>query len=63
MYTTFGAIIQPFIKATLAKTSTSVLALIFFYETRSDNTAYRVLSCVIYNMIKDCVCIDDIACH
>ena len=37
MYTTFGEITQPFIKATLSKNNTSVLALIMFYETRADN--------------------------
>ena len=31
MYTTFGEITQPFIKSTLAKNNTSVLALIAFY--------------------------------
>ena len=30
MYTTFGKITQPFIKATLAKNNTSVLVLILF---------------------------------
>ena len=49
MHTTFGEIIQPFIKSTLVKKNTSVLALIFFYVTRSGNPNkdFRVLSCVI----------------
>ena len=34
MHTKFGEITQPFIKATLAKKNTSVLALIMSYETR-----------------------------
>ena len=37
MYTTFGEITQPFIKSTLLKMNTSVLALIMFYEIRADN--------------------------
>ena len=40
MYTTFGEITQPFIKSTLEKNNTSVLALIMFYETRGDKKAY-----------------------
>ena len=61
--TTFGEITQPFIKATLSKKNTSVLALIMFYETRADNPkkAFRVLSCVMYTIIKKCVCIDYLA--
>ena len=60
MYTRFGEITQPFIKATLAKDNTSVLALIIFYETRADNPkkALIVFSCVIYSIIKNYVCID-----
>ena len=64
MYTTFGEITQPFIKSTLSKNSTSVLASIMFYEIGADNTqkAYRVLNCVIYTIIKNYVCIDYLAC-
>ena len=60
MYTTFGEITQPFIKATFSKKNTSVLALIIFYDTRAYNPKkyFRALSCVIYNMIKNFVCID-----
>ena len=60
MYTKFGEITQHFIKATLSKKNTSVLALIIFYETRSDNPKkyFRVLSCNIYTIIKIYVCID-----
>ena len=65
MYTTFGEITQPFIKSTLSKNSTSVLASIMFYEKRADNPkkAYRVLNCVIYTIIKNYVCIDYLACQ
>ena len=65
MYTTFGEITQPFIKSTLSKNNTSVLALIMIYETRADNPKkyFRVLSCVIYTIIKNYVCIDYLACQ
>ena len=33
-----------------------------FYETRADKKAYRVLSCVVYTIIKNYVRIDYIAC-
>ena len=36
MYTMFGEIAYPFIKATNVKKNTNMLALIMFYETRSD---------------------------
>ena len=64
MYTTFDEITQPFIKATLAKKNTSLLELILFYETRSDNheKIYRCLNCVIFTMIKNYVCIYYLAC-
>ena len=54
MYTTLCKITQPFIKATLSKNNTIVLALIMFYETIEDNPRkyFRVLSCVIYTIIK-----------
>ena len=63
MLTTFGAITQLFIKAKLFKNNTRVLALLFFYETRADKIAYRVLSCAVYTIIKNYVCIDDLACQ
>ena len=36
-----------------------------FYETRADNPkkAFRMLSCVIYIIIKNYVCIDYLACQ
>ena len=51
MKTTFGIITQPFIRSILQKKKTRVLALLMFYETRPENIAYRVLSCIIYNII------------
>ena len=63
MYTTFGEITQPFIKATLLKKNTSVLSLIMFYDKRADNPnkAFRVLSCVIFTIINNYVYIDYLA--
>ena len=60
MYTTFGETTQPFIKATLEKENISVLSLIMFYETTANNPDkyYRVLSCVIYTIVKNYFCID-----
>ena len=63
MFTTFCAITQPFIKSKLLKSNTIVLALILFYETIVDKIAYIFLSCVIYTMIKNYVCIDYPACQ
>ena len=65
MNTTFGELTQPFIKATLSKNNTIVLELIMFHETRGEKPKnnFRVLSCVIYTIIKNYVCIDYLACH
>ena len=63
MKSIFGAITQPFIRATLLKKKTIVLYLLMFYETRAENIAYRVLICVIYTIIKHYVCIDYLACQ
>ena len=64
MFTTFGEITQLLIKATLVKNNTSVLALIMFYDARAYNPKkyFSVLSCVIYTIIKNYVCIEFIAC-
>ena len=65
MYTKFGEITQTFIKATLVKNNKSVLSLMIFYETRAYNPRkYFILSsCVIYTIIKNCVCIDYLYCQ
>ena len=63
MNTTFGEITQPFIKSTLTKNNTSVLAFVMFYDTIAEKKAYGVLSCVIYTIIKNYVCIDYLACQ
>ena len=63
MYTTFGKITQPLLKATLSKNNTSVLELIMFFDKRaySPEKAFKVLSCFIYTIIKNDVCIDYLA--
>ena len=65
MFTTFGENTQPFIKATLQNNIASALALILFYETRADSPKkdIRFLSCGIYTIIKNYVCIDYLACQ
>ena len=49
MYTTFGEITQPFIKSRLTKDNTSVLSLLLFDETITDDPKkyFIVLSCVV----------------
>ena len=56
MFTTFGAITQPFIKSTLLKMKTRVLALILFYETRSENIALKSVElCYLYHNQELCL--------
>ena len=64
MYTTFGEITQPFIKSRLAKDNTSVLSLLLFYETITDDPKkyFIVLSCVICCIIYNSLCINYLAC-
>ena len=55
--TTFGAMTQPHISKILWKKR--VLALLIFYETRKNpKKVFKVLSCVIYTIIRNYVCID-----
>ena len=63
MKTIFGAITQPYLRTTLAKNNTRVLALLMFHDTRGENpdTSFRVLICVSYTIIKNYVCIDYLA--
>ena len=64
MKTTFGAITKHHIKTTLEKNKTRELALLIFYERRNNPKKYfKVLSCVIYTIIKNCVCINCLACE
>ena len=59
MNNSFGPITQPYIRSTLEKNTTRVLALLIFYETRnSPKKDFKVLSCVIYTIIRNYVCID-----
>ena len=60
----FGPINQPYIKATLSKKTTRVLSLLMFYQTRNNpKKSFKVLSCVIYKIISNYVCIDYPACE
>ena len=61
--TIFGAITQNFIIATFSNKKTRVLTLQMLYETRAENISYKVLSCVIYTILKSYVCIDYLACQ
>ena len=64
MNTKFGPITQSHIRATSEKNKTRVLELLMSYETRKNTKkAFRVLSCVIYTIIKNYVCIDYLACQ
>ena len=64
MKTTFGAITQPYIRTILEKNNTRVLALFMLYETRKNpRKDFKVLSCVIYTIIRNYVCIDYLACE
>ena len=55
---------QPFIRATSAKNNKRVLELLMCYETRNNpKKGFKVLSCVIYIMISNYVCIDYIECE
>ena len=58
MKTAFGAIIQQHISKILSKNNTRVFALFMFYETRKKIKNFKVLSCVIYTIISNYVCID-----
>ena len=56
----FGTITQNFIKDFITRRNTCVLASVMFYETRHKNTTkyFRELSCVIYTIIDNYVCIN-----
>ena len=58
-HTTFGELTQSFIKSTLSK-KTSVLALIMLYKKIGEKhkKVLRVISCVIYTIVKNYVYID-----
>ena len=61
----FGALTQNFIKNTRYKSNTSVLSLVMFHETRglTPKKYFIVLSCVMYTIIDNYVCIDYLACQ
>ena len=59
MKITFFARTQLHIGTILAKNNTRVLELLMFYETRKNpKKFFKVLSCVIYTIISNYVCID-----
>ena len=59
MKATFGAITQPHIRTILANNNTRVLELLIFCNTRKNpKKVFKLLSCVIYTIIINCVCID-----
>ena len=47
------------------KKNTSVMALIIIYENNGEipKKLYRVLSCVVYNITENYVCIDYMSCQ
>ena len=53
------------IKNCLMKKNTSIMAIIFIYETVviSIKKVFRVLSCVVYTLIENYVCIDYLSCQ
>ena len=59
MKNTFSTTTQSHISKILLKPDTRVLSLVMFYETRKTNTnkMFKVLSCVIYTIIINYVCI------
>ena len=65
MNNTFGNVTQHFIKNVMTKNNTYVLALIMFDDMihTKANKYFRVLSCVIYTIIDNYVCIDYISCQ
>ena len=60
MRTTFSTSTMTHISKILFKPYTRVLALVMFFENRKiyAKKMFRVLSCVIYTIIKNYVCID-----
>ena len=53
------------IKCCLRKNNTCVMALIMFYENNllKPKKSYRVLSCLLYSLIDNYVCIDYLSCQ
>ena len=53
------------IRNIIRKKDTCVIALVIFYNTRTKNPikVYGVLSCVLYCVIENYVCIDYLCCH
>ena len=53
------------IKNTTKKENICVIALVMFYENITTNPMkmFRVLSCVVYSVIENYVCINDLGCQ
>ena len=53
------------IRNVLKKENMCVIALVIFYENRTNNTmkVFRVLSCVLYTVIENYVCIAYLCCQ
>ena len=60
MKTTFHTTSQQHISKIILKPNTKVLALVMFYDTRKKQSKqmFKVLSCVIYKITSNYVCID-----
>ena len=64
MNNTFFPTTQPYIRAILEKKKTRVLELLTIYETiNNPKKDFKVLSCAIYKIISNYVCIDYLACQ
>ena len=60
--TTFCAIPQTYISKILSKHITEVLALLILYKTaKNPKRVFKLLSCVIFTIIRNYVCIDYLA--
>ena len=46
----------------LKKTNACVMALIIIYENNGEKKVYKVLSCVLYSLIENNICIDYLLC-
>ena len=65
MNNTFGSITQPFNKNKISKNNTSVIELLMFHDTRviKPKKNFRFLSCFIYTLIDNYVCICYLDCQ
>ena len=61
----FNSSTQTGIKSVIKKENTCVIAIVVFYETRTTNPmkVCRVLSCVVYYVVYNYVCIEYLGCQ